>query len=140
MQTFLVDCDPTVTASILDNKRLFKQIVEAHQILRCLLVKETRWKNHPAVKMWKGYEPFLLFIYTQAMINEWLVRGYACPKSLETQAILANHITTNTAISPEWFSEEFFRAHKSNLLRKNSKYYENFFKGIPNDLPYIWPV
>ena len=40
-----------------------------------------------------------------------------------------------------WFSDEFFLAHKSNLIRKKSEHYRPIFGlDIPDDLPYIWPV
>ena len=60
MQTFITDFDMAQNAKKLDDKRLGKQRIEALQIANCLLVKESRWKNHPAVKMWKGYERFLI--------------------------------------------------------------------------------
>ena len=77
MQTFLPFMDIEKSAKCLDTKRLGKQRVEALQIFECLMVKETRWKNHPAVKMWKGYEGFLLYEYLNKILNEWeQVRGF----------------------------------------------------------------
>ena len=63
MQTFLPHRDFAKTAKHLDRKRLIKQSVENLQILKSLagLYGETgAWRNHPAVKMWKGHEDFLL--------------------------------------------------------------------------------
>lgn len=140
MQTFLVSSNPSDTAKILDNKRLFKQIVEGNQILDCLLIKETRWKNHPAVKMWKGYERILV-VYVGVMIQEWLMRGYSCEKSLNTWHKF-DKLTErfHQVMCPHWFSDEFFLAHKSNLIRKKPDHYRPIFGlDIPDDLPYIWP-
>ena len=30
--------------------------------------------------------------------------------------------------------------HKSNLLRKFPEHYRKFFKGVPDNLEYIWPI
>lgn len=61
MQTFLPYPSFTLSAICLDNKRLNKQILECDQILNALAPGSTSgWRNHPAVKMWRGYEPALL--------------------------------------------------------------------------------
>lgn len=139
MQTFLISPNPVDTAKILDNKRLFKQIVEGNQILGCLLVEENRWKNHPAVKMWKGYEYFLI-AYVGYMIMEWEMRGYQCGKSKETYFKFTKLLEYLENKKPHWFSDEFFLAHKSNLIRKKPEWYCPIFGlDIPDDLPYIWP-
>lgn len=36
--------------------------------------------------------------------------------------------------------EEFHRSHQSNLIRKLPEFYRPLFPGVPDDLPYIWPV
>jgi len=150
MQTFLISPKPHETAEILDNKRLFKQIVEANQILDCLLNKETRRKNHPAVKMWKNYEWFLNAEYVTSMIEAWTKKKnpktgkfYQCDKSIKTWWIHGSIITSGkfSRRTPHWFSDEFFISHKSNLIRKKPEWYRPIFGlDIPNDLPYIWPV
>jgi len=54
MQTFLPYPNLKKSIKCLDNKRLGKQRVKAHQILNILLkrTKTKGWKNHPAIKMW----------------------------------------------------------------------------------------
>lgn len=76
MQTFLPSANATISASMLDNKRLNKQILECYQILNVLSGKSKGggWRNHPAVLMWKGYEKGL-WKYVQAMIVEARSRG-----------------------------------------------------------------
>jgi len=139
VQTFLISPNPSETAGILDDKRLFKQIVEGNQILDCLLIKESRWKNHPAVKMWKGYESFLV-AYVGFMIQEWNMRGYDCSKSKITWFKFDQLSNILECKVPHWFSDEFFLAHKSNLIRKKPEHYRPIFGlDIPDNLPYIWP-
>ena len=76
MQTFLPQKDFNVSAHMLDNKRLNKQILEGYQILNVLSgrSKTGGWRNHPAVLMWRGYERGL-WDYIQAMIAEAKFRG-----------------------------------------------------------------
>lgn len=139
MQTFITSYDFEEVANTLDNKRLFKQIVEGNQILKCLLVTESRRKNHPAIKMWKGHE-YILCQYINALIKVWKSKGYKCPKSEASLSKFMILVKKNDKF-PEWINDDFIYAHKSNLIRKKPEYYkEKFGNDIPNNLPYIWPV
>jgi len=144
MQTFLISADPLDTARALDYRRLGKQRVEAIQILNTLVGFSDAWKNHPAVKMWKGFEPFLLCDYLSTMITEWGRRGYRNDKIFESYRKIHQELRTTTKsiqITPDWFCEELFLTHKSNLIRKYPEYYRPIFgNDIPDDLPYFWPV
>jgi hypothetical protein len=133
MQTFLPYPDLTDSARCLDYRRLGKQRVEAMQILNILTGKTNKpgWRNHPAVKMWKGHEVALGF-YMNAMIDEWIRRGY---NNTMKKA------DANFAWSPPWFGNAAFHAsHRSNLLRKDPIYYGKFGWKEPSDLPYVWPT
>jgi len=135
MQTFLPYASLLDSLNCLDYKRLGKQRVESFQILKCLLIEESRWKNHPAVKMWKGYESFLN-IYYMLSINLWVNRGYN--NTMNPYYFLS--YLSNENIIPEWFgNEDFHNSHKSNLLRKLPEYYSKFNWNVPNNLEYVWP-
>lgn len=42
---------------------------------------------------------------------------------------------------PSWFgNEEFHASHRSNLLRKDSIFYSQYYWDESSDLPYIWPT
>lgn len=130
MQTFLPFPDFQASAQCLDNKRLGKQRVEALQILNVLSGKRSGWANHPAVKMWRGYE-YALREYMDVMIAEWVRRGFK-------NTMNAGFVSYGTE-RPPWFGDEaFHRSHRSNLLRKDFVHYSKFFVE-PVDLPYIWP-
>jgi len=134
MQTFLPYPNLKKSLKALDSKRLGKQRVEAYQILNILLKRTDKkgWKNHPAVKMWKGYENSLK-LYLNKAIKLWLSRGYKNTMKLE--------VIEGKIILPRWFgNKEFHDSHKSNLLRKNKEYYFEFSKIVPHDLEYIWPT
>jgi hypothetical protein len=42
---------------------------------------------------------------------------------------------------PAWLGDdEFHRAHRSSLLRKDPAFYGPRFTDVPDDLPYVWPA
>ena len=134
MQTFLPYADFALSAKCLDWKRLGKQRVEAFQILKALTTPSYGWQNHPAVKMWRGYED-ALGLYMNLCIEEWKRRGY---RNSMTPAPLRFHDSVPT---PPWLGRrEFHESHQSNLVRKDPEHYRRFFPRIAADLPYIWPV
>jgi hypothetical protein len=143
MQTFITDHDMAISASNLDDKRLGKQRVEALQIFECLVVKETRWKNHPVVKMWKGYEGYLLNVYLYNILSEWEIgRGFnneKCKaKFILYQNLITRRIRTEYTI-PLWITDKFIETHRSNLIRKNPEHYKPLFPNTKEGLEYIWP-
>jgi hypothetical protein len=130
MQTFLPYSDFVNISKVLDYKRLGKQRVEARQILNTIL-NGGGWSNHPAIKMWRGYENALI-LYSNIMIKEWILRGYR-----NTMEI----INTGSVEFPSWLGDEDLHAsHRSNLLRKDSVWYSKFGWSESPDLSYIWPI
>ena len=135
MQTFLPYPSFEQTATILDWKRLGKQRVEGVQIVRIITTPDYvgHWANHPAVKMWRGYENALK-LYVNTMITEWKRRGYL-------NTLLYYDLADAEITYPWWFGDpRFHDSHKSNLLRKYREYYSQFHWNVPDDLPYFWPV
>jgi hypothetical protein len=131
MQTFLPYADFDKSVHCLDRQRLGKQRVEAMQILNTL-ASGSRWANHPAVLMWRGYENALR-LYMNKCIQEWIRRGYN-----NTMQIVE---VTEPVEMPPWFgNEEFHASHRSNLLRKDAEWYGQFGWGETDQLPYVWPV
>lgn len=141
MQTFLPYPNFAESAKCLDRLRLGKQRVEAYQILRTLLGESTGWRNHPAVLMWKGYE-YQLTRYAHDICWEWAARGYKDTVGEKVLDLyLKKRVYDMTPEEPEWlFDEAFHAAHRSNLLRKDPKFYRKYGWTEPADLPYIWPT
>ena len=137
MQSFLPYPSFQASAEILDFRRLGKMRVEAWQIYEILNGKKSRWANHPAVKMWRGY-PMALLKYGETMCAEWIKRGY---KDTMRERFVAAYIMREYFMSmPPWIGrEDFHLSHRSNLCRKDEAYYGRIFGDIPNNLPYIWP-
>ncbi len=152
MQTFLPYSDFYKTAECLDYKRLGKQRLETLQIYKSLTEKNYGWKNHPAVKMWKGYEKELL-IYGIIICNEWIKRGYKdtlkerfIKELFKYQFYFYIDYNGNFELAKEkikypiWLNEEFCKSHQSNLIRKFPEYYKKYFPNVPDNLSYIWPT
>ncbi len=137
MNTFLPYPSFEASAAVLDNKRLGKQRVEAYQILRTLTGQSKGWQHHPAVRMWKGSEWYLC-LYGIVICSEWIRRGF---KDSLLQIFVIALVAIGTTAEPPWLGDDLFhKAMRSNLLRKDSQHYSQFFNDVPNDLPYIWPV
>lgn len=131
MQTFLPVADFDECASILDWRRLGKQRVEATQILSALENPDYGWQSHPAVRMWRGHEGALRR-YRNAMIREWVRRGYRNTMPLSRAG--------GRPRMPPWLGHPgFHRSHRSNLLRKEPAWYARYGWRIRDDHPYLWP-
>ena len=131
MQTFLPYANFKKCARVLDWRRLGKQRVEGMQILQCLDTPN-RWQNHPAVKMWEGYEKALQ-IYVNCMIKEWIKRGYKNTMQLYD----VNNIICD---APFWLGDKrLHSSHRANLLRKDQKFYSQYGWCEDCQEGYWWP-
>jgi hypothetical protein len=139
MQTFLPSESFAESARALDRARLGKQRVETLQIMKALADPAYGWQNHPAVKMWRGYECALMN-YQTAVCSEWASRGYkdTCHrKTLDEHAPTCGH---RALYRPAWLGDPALHlSHRSNLIRKDPVRYGALWLGTPADLPYVWP-
>lgn len=137
MQTFMPLPDFEESLAVLDRLRLGKQRVEAMQIYNALARGPgAGWWAHPAVQMWRYYEPALA-LYGALACTRWRGMGYNCTllpwfqRRYEGWAI----------ILPPWLGlRELHRSHRSNLLRKDAHYYGQFGWVEPPYIPYYWPT
>jgi len=179
MQTFLPYPDFNKSARVLDDKRLGKQRVECLQILQTLAkgpyqsretilgdwkscskdefdslpkinTRRTPWYNHPAVRMWKGWE-CTLTEYAIIICTHWVNRGYkdTCIGKIrhvhygtpvKCHSVVERQQGHNEYYTPWLYNPDFHAAHRSNLLRKDPTHYSQFGWTEPHNLPYIWPV
>jgi len=140
MQTFLPYSNFNASALVLDRQRLGKQRVETLQIMRTIagISPGKGWINHPATKMWIGHENFLM-MYQEAIVGEWLSRGYKDTCLDKTYQVFETIDSSFTY--PEWLGDKYFHAsHRSNLLRKDYEYYSQFGWTEPIDIEYVWPT
>jgi hypothetical protein len=140
MQTFLPYISFTNTATVLDYRRLGKQRVETKQILQVLdpSYNKRGWINHPAVRMWRGYE-WALAEYGKTICREWIRRGYKDSLLPWFEQEQIKHLNKRN-IFPPWMNGQFERSHRSNLLRKQPDHYRKFWPKLRDDLPYVWPI
>jgi hypothetical protein len=148
-------------AKVLDNKRLNKQALEGWQILMNLLELDPQgnfrpakgWRNHPAVKMWRGHE-MALYVYIQAMVKEWKSRGFNSTIGEKAQATMLRAeqlgLLDHPSDPPAWIRDmslfdEIASSHRIALLSKEYEWYSQFGwqedPGYrPENYEYIWPV
>lgn len=134
MNTFLPSPNFSLCASILDNKRLNKQITECYQLIL------GQWPNHPASKMWKNNK-IALMDYTNKMLHEWKnIRG-------KNHKFDFYNFQENELILPDWLGNPLVHiSHRVNLLRKNFDWYSKFdmpetshnLQNYPEG--YYWPI
>lgn len=149
MQTFLPFADFQKSAEVLDYKRLGKQRVECAQLLtaNAKRPRSTKgWVNHPAAHMWEPY-PEALKLYMDAMVREWVRRGYKNNYELHYPNIEIQPVPNIEM--PIWLGDpELHRSHRIALLAKTD-YYEQFDWpelaentwnwDTPLDQTYWWP-
>ena len=149
MQTFLPYADFEATARVLDSRRLGKQRVEVIQIVRALTRPGYAWKSHPAVLMWSGYEE-ALGTYGHIVSRVWVEQGFGdtCAATIAADLAAAGveQLRPQAELAaagdlPPWLGDEaLHRSHQSALVRKDPEWYGSRFPGVPDDLPYLWPV
>lgn len=143
MQTFLPYPDLRLSCRVLDDRRLGKQRVETFQILRALTWPDYAWKNHPAVRMWRGFVPALVE-YGLESCREWTRRGHSDSVAGSLLGWTGGVPVTGAPL-PLWFGlADLHRSHRSALLRKDPAWYRPRFAALgdgddPADLPYVWP-
>ena len=124
MQTFLPFEDFDESARVLDRQRLGKQRVECKQILRAIHLGGA-WKNHPAVRMWRGHTQYLIRYY-YAIVEEWKRRGY------KHNMVLDSFVFTQARGEPDappWLGTySFHERHRAMLVYKNYAYYAPLFE------------
>ncbi len=144
MQIFLPYSDIEKSVRALDNRRLAKQTVECIQIIKALTMEDAGWKSHPAVKMVRNHAGWV-HQYADATVRECSRRNIDRTKS--RAHLLSLRVLTQRQLSyaPSWFGDDdFHRAHRSNLVRKDSDFYFPRFvmddPEIDGTLDYIWPI
>lgn len=140
MQTFLPHKDFYAVAHDLDSKRLNKQILECYQILNVLSNPSPTagWRNHPAVKMWRGHEHGL-YKYAMIMVSE------ADARSIKTENNVANlrrlrseHGNGWGNAMPQWYynnqdMKRITATHKANLYKKAPELYPQYFVALQDE-------
>jgi hypothetical protein len=130
MNTFLPFKGFSESARSLDSTRLNNQINEATVIWKSLTGLTAAWRFHPAVRMWRCFEPALLE-YRDACIQAGLERGIK---------ITTEPIGTTGALRPTWtFSRGLHFAYRAKLHGKDPVHYAGF-AGFQERDPFPYPV
>lgn len=135
MQTFLPSPSFQQSARYLDPVRLRNQRREVLSILAAISGEKLGWYNHPATRMWRGYQTALVQ-YGLAICAEIMERGY-----VDNSRFIIMAYRFGPYVEPPWLGDSrLHSSHRSNLLRKDRRYYSMFGWDEPTDLDYWWPV
>lgn len=133
------------SAQVLDNRRLGLARVNAWRILRDLRGEDKNgYSTSPSVNMWRTHEGALAW-YGMQLCEEWISRGYKDNMYDKFEAMFDEYKERrrsgdNRITVPSWLgNEDIHASHRSNLLRRNKKWYSQFNWEEENDLPFIWP-
>jgi len=146
MQTFMPYEDFQKSASVLDKKRLFKQVVETRQILatngvHVLKVNGEPYKHshvhHPLHKIWKNYLDGLKFYHDVFLFECLFVRHI---NTVMKPFYKFNSVTQKDFIYPDLIGyEPFHRSMRSMLVKKKPDFYSQYGWEILDE-NYIWEV
>lgn len=138
--TFLPYPSFEASAMVLDRSRLGKQRVEGLQILYALTGRSGAHRNHPATRMWLGYEACLAN-YVLAMCAEWSKRGYRDTVAVAVVSVVKqDQLDLAGAERPPWLDDgRLHSSHRSNLLRKLPSFYGLVGWTESPDQRYFWP-
>ena len=138
LNTFIPDLNFQICASLLDDKRLFKQAIEAKQIITILTTGKTKddrdyplsMKHHPIVKAWNGYV-FTLKHYCNCMLREIDKRHkWNCE-------VILYPLDETFGNFPPWLNYEVCRMYQAHLVRKDPFHYK--FDVDPT-IPFDWSL
>lgn len=136
MQTFLPYYNYRDCASCLDKIRLWKQCLEAKQIINTINKiidgqSNVPWSNHPAIYMWEPWFDSLKNYYN-CILQECLNRKIKTNFQLYDIKVLEH---------PVWLgNSKLHFSHQANLIRKDKEYYSIFFPNIKPMNGYYWPM
>ena len=152
MQTFVPEDTFENSVRVLDRQRLGKQRVETLQIMKALAGLSKGWVNHPATRMWRGYEQALLQ-YQAFTTREWKRRGYKDTCFNKTLAVWEEHFApawrqeyidnpkSPHIVLPHWWGDNRVHdSHKSALVFKDPDWYNVIYPDVVGEYNYYWPV
>ena len=100
------------------------------------------WSNHPATRMWRGYEHTLIF-YIEAVVKEWKRRGFednVWRRVNEEFRDIVNAAYSDCMYPPWLGSDKLHSSHRAALLYKSPSHYSQFGWTETPKQDYYWPV
>lgn len=119
-------------------------VTHQYQCPACMGVgsKPRAWANHPATRMWRGYERALI-IYLEICVTEWKRRGFedTCWDKVKQDYCTDVRSRFMNVPVPPWLGDERLHAsHRAALLYKLPSHYSQFNWNETPKQDYYWPV
>jgi len=133
--TFILDQDLVASFKLLDDRRLGKQRVEAHQIINAIEGKSKGWTSHPITKGWSKHVDALK-VYFNLCVMEWEGRGR------NNSMPLYDVPMDGSVVFPWWVVNlPVIYSHQASLLRKEPSFYSEllFPPEEYKSVGYLWP-
>lgn len=149
MNSFITDYDFYQCGMNLDTRRHGAMVYENIHMLASNLGVNDRLvnpkrdvSNHPACKLWKGYEEQHLF-YINSLLVSWIHKGYKSTVNKQNYKMLykvCNPFGENLFKTPPWITDELIETHRSVLIQKKPEYYRPIWPDCPDNLKmkYDW--
>ena len=151
--------DMTASAATLNQQHIVAQLGEGSIVLRALLepCDGAGWRHHPAVRMWRGYEPaFVRYLvlhsaearrrgyYTVNFDRRFTTAGGAADFFDTNFAVVSAHMPPNlvpaSIVMPWWWGGEIHARDRAALVARFPEHYGPIWPDVePLDEPW-WPV
>ena len=122
MQIFILGT-PYYTATVLDRRRLNKQIVECNQIVKAIKGESSAWGKHPVVKMYTSHLDYLKH-YTSCLQN-YRDGNYELAMTESRKAEL---------VRPSFVNSTLTNNMKRRLFTKDERFYSQFSEYGKSDI------
>ena len=133
MQTLLPFADFYSSADCLDSTRLWKQLLEARQLVDALSDPDNGYHMHPACQMWRLH-PGALLAYHDACLLACVLRGINVPSDFQAY-------NPGDVALPPWLGDAAFHERmRARLVDKDPTYYNFGVAPVPTEIGYLWPV
>lgn len=144
MNTWLPFASLGQSVSALRRQELGRQRVDIVQALYALLrpEHESKWRFHPVVRMWRGYDALLFQMY-ELTVKEWCARGYQHNMTFNAVAFAR---LSQRVVLPWWFNNVWFHeAQQAVLYSKDPEHYKAMqnpwvFVDEQTQPKALWPV
>lgn len=125
MQTFVPIADVTASIDALDKRRCWKQCVEALALLRGAC------PNHPASRMWRGFEAALALYYSTCLD--------VCVVKHRIRTKLSRVEVSEAVVMPPWWGGPIHANHRARLLAKDFAFYSQYGWQEQPEIFNLWP-
>lgn len=130
MQIFATSPSFSISAKVLDSRRMNKQVIECNQIYRALIGESIGWRNHCVTRLWSKY-PLSVIAFGWACFYELKSRGLNPCQPCVNPDDISTIYDRSDLVPPFLWDKKMTDAMKSHLLAKDFPHYSQFGWKVP---------